>query len=140
MIFLALLLSEYTGVVEGSNQTSVTDKTVFSIDAIQEMREVLEELTAKRDRSADPVRTRCLDSRRERIEVLVEEAEKASEATVDAIAAGEEAKAEHEFRKVSVALVRTRQLQDEADLECALVNATEHEAAWQMGWSGVQQD
>ncbi len=138
-MILALMLSQATGVVEGGNQTSAIDKTVFSIDAIDEMRDTLEDLRALRDATPDTLRSTCLDTKAQRIQDLVDQAEQASVATVDAIAAGEEARAEHEFRKVGVALMRTRQLSEEAQLQCA-VSVQQEEAAVQLGWSGVQPD
>ena len=56
---------------------------------------------------------------------------------LNAIAAGEDAQAEHEFRKVGVALMRTRQLNDE--VQCA-VSVQQEDAALQLGWSGTQAD
>ena len=131
------MLAQATGVVEGGNQTSAIDKTLFSIDAVDEMRSTLDSLRALRDATPDSLRSTCLDSKAKRVQDLVDQAEEASAATIDAIAAGEDAQAEHEFRKVGVALMRTRQLNDE--VQCA-VSVQQEDAALQLGWSGTQAD
>lgn len=133
----ALLAADSRGVLEGGNESADVDKTVFAIEAISEMHTVLDDLTELRDATEDRVRSSCLDTKRDRVEDLVNKAESASIATIDAIAAGEDGKAEHEFRKVGVALVRARQLQDEASMEC-VVGEEDEQAATQMGWSGSQ--
>lgn len=138
MFALTLLFTADTlSILEGGNETSDVDKTTFAIEAISEMRDVVAELTELRDATDDNVRSTCLDGKRQRVADLVEGAETASTKTIDHIAAGEDAKAEHEFRKVGVALVRARQLQAEAAIDC-VVSEQDEDAAEQMGWTGSQ--
>ena len=137
MLVLMLFTVDTLSILEGGNETSDVDKTTFAIEAIAEMRDVVTELTELRDATEDDVRSTCLDGKRQRVADLVDGAETASSKTIDHIAAGEDAEAEHEFRKVGVALVRARQLHAEAAIDCVVSEHDEH-AAEQMGWAGSQ--
>lgn len=137
MLLMMFIAVDTLSILEGGNESADVDKTTFSIEAIAEMREVVSELTDLRDATDDNVRSTCLDGKRQRVADLVDGAETASSKTIDHIAAGEDAKAEHEFRKVGVALVRARQLHAEAAIDCVVSEQDEH-AAEQMGWTGSQ--
>ncbi len=137
MLLMMFIAVDTLSILEGGNESADVDKTTFAIEAIAEMREVVSELTDLRDATDDNVRSTCLDGKRQRVADLVDGAETASSRTIDHIAAGEDAKAEHEFRKVGVALVRARQLHAEAAIDCVVSEQDEH-AAEQMGWTGSQ--
>jgi len=97
--------------------TSPQEKLQYATEAQEEMREherhvarLLE--SAKRD---DPEAVPCIDDRLIEIRTLAKVGEGAQGPLGDALAAEQEERAAHEFRKIAVALMKTRQLRAEAD-------------------------
>ncbi|HJN77218.1 MAG TPA: hypothetical protein QGF58_25055 [Myxococcota bacterium] len=139
---LLLLSSAFAarGALEQESVTSPREKMVFAATAISEMREVRDELEDWNSNSRGPRRV-CLDKQLRTLDHLIEASEEASMAIPDALAEGAAEVAELEFRKVTVALGRTREVRDIASV-CGTEPITvgpEIPAAWKAGWTGVQE-
>lgn len=127
------------GAVEQESATSPREKMVFAAGAISEMRAAQAEVEDWIDAS-DGERRICLDKKMRTIGHLIDASEHASMAIPDALAEGAGEVAEQEFRKVTVALGRTRELHDAASV-CGTEPITRGPAvpeAWKAGWTGIQ--
>ncbi len=146
-LLIALTLSPPSraarGTVEQEAHTSPDEKIHFAVSAIEEMwsthAQVAEQLRAS-EQGQD--RTLCLDEKLDDLEHLIVAAEAATLSIPLALADGERQLAELEFRKVSIALSRTRQTRQAAAM-CGsepLERAPQAPDADSAGWGGVQLD
>ncbi len=104
--------------LEQSSETSPAEKQEFVTDANKEMEAAVKKLTkamsdAEREREA--VQLNCLNKKLSSARTLSEVAESASAAMNAAIDENNLAKAEHEFRKIAVALQKTREFAAEGE-------------------------
>jgi len=141
MNMLLLLSVSYAarGALEQESATSPREKMVFAATAIGEMYDVQTELQGWLD-GAYGERRVCLDKQVRTVDHLIDASEEASMAIPDALAEGASEVAEMEFRKVTVALGRTREVRDIASI-CGtepLTEAPPIPEAWKAGWSGAQ--
>ncbi len=131
------------GTVEQEAATSPGEKIRFASIAIDEMWSTHAELAEQlRGAEAEPDRATCLDSKLNDLEHLIREAESATVSIPLALAEGERQLAELEFRKVSIALSRSRQARQAAAL-CGAVpieQGPEAPTAASAGWAGAQLD
>lgn len=118
------LAQEPTGVsseIERTASTSPQEKISYAEDSNQEIREGEKQISrlleqARKDNDVEAIE--CLINRLTSVRALLQVSEGAEAAMRDAITAGEEEKANHEFRKVAVAVSKTRMLLAEAQ-RCA---------------------
>jgi hypothetical protein len=104
--------------LEQSNATSDKDKVRFASSAIDEMRETetyLAQALSAAEKGGDPVEALCVNNKLSAVRALVQVAESANAGMQDALASGDAQRADHEFRKVGVALTKARQFKAEAD-------------------------
>jgi hypothetical protein len=104
--------------LEQSSETSPAEKQDFVSNANKEMEAAVKKLTkamsdAEREREA--VQLNCLSKKLSSARTLSEVAESASEAMNAAINENNLDKAEHEFRKIAVALQKTREFAAEGE-------------------------
>lgn len=104
--------------LEQSSATNPTEKRDFAADANREMEAAVKKLTkamsdAEREREA--VKLNCLNKKLSSARTLSEVAETASAAMNAAIGENNLDKAEHEFRKIAVALQKTREFAAEGE-------------------------
>jgi DNA-binding phage protein len=128
--FFALLVAgvasaqEPTGVsseVERTASTSPQEKISYAESSNNEIREAEKTISrlleqARKDGDAEAIE--CLINKLTSVRALLQVSESAEVSMRDAIAAGEDEKANHEFRKIAVAVSKTRQLMAEAQ-RCA---------------------
>ncbi len=104
--------------LEQSNVTTDKDKVRFASSAIDEMREtetLLVTRLAAAEKGGDPVEVLCVNNKLSAVRALVQVSEGANAVMQSSLAGGDPQRAEHEFRKVGVALTKVRQLKAEAD-------------------------
>lgn len=139
LLSLVLTASAARGIVEQESTTSSREKMVFAATAISEMRDVHAELEVM-ERASDGDRSICLVKKVAHVGELIDASETASNRIPDALAEGADEAAELEFKKVTVALGRARQVRDEASV-CGYEIIQEGPAlpeALAAGWSGAQ--
>lgn len=149
--FLALLVGgvaiaqEPTGVsseVERTASTSPQEKIAYAEASNTEIREAEKQISrlleqARKDGDAEAIE--CLINKLTSVRALLQVSESAEVSMRDAIAAGEEEKANHEFRKIAVAVSKTRQLLAEAQ-RCAADQDLESGTTlvdWESGLDGI---
>ena len=97
--------------------TPQSEKLTYATNANQEIgeaeKEVSRRLAAKK--GGDPADTECLLTKLTAIRALQTVSERAEGAMKEAFAAGNEEKGNHEFRKIAVAVSKTRMLRAEAN-------------------------
>jgi len=99
-------------------QAGAKQKMSFSRDAIQEMQDGMKSVTKLLDaaeRDGDVDRIQCVRNKSASVRALLEVSQRADNSMKDAIASGETQRAEHEFRKVAVAISKVRQFVAEAE-------------------------
>lgn len=104
--------------LEQSTATSDKDKVRFASSAIGEMAEIegyLVELLAATEKGGDPIESLCVNNKLSAVRALVQVAGNANASMQDALASGDAERADHEFRKIGVALTKARQFKAEAD-------------------------
>jgi hypothetical protein len=114
-------LAQETGVsgqLERSSSTSPQEKLQYAASSNAEMREAVKSVSklleaARRESNVE--RLQCLTNRLTAIRALVQVSEAAEVAMKDALNTGQAERADHEFRKIAVALTKTRQLLAEAE-------------------------
>jgi hypothetical protein len=107
-----------SGQIEQSSQTSPEEMIRFTDMALEEMRAAVGDVAkmlegAERDR--EMVAIQCLSRKLTTMRALTEVSENSSVVLRQALADGENDRAQHEFRKITVALSRLRQFRAEAD-------------------------
>ena len=107
-----------TGEIEASTELSDREKTSFAADALEEMKTAdkdVSELLADAERDGDVLTIACLTKKQAAIRSLVMVSESASASMNDAMALGNKPRADAEFRKVAIALSKSRQFRAEAE-------------------------
>jgi len=104
--------------LERTASTSPDEKKTYAEVSNQEIRDAEKQIaklleTAKKDGDAEA--TECLLSRLTAVRALQSVSERAEGAMSEALAAGNQEKANHEFRKIAVAVSKTRMLRAEAN-------------------------
>jgi len=107
--------------VERTASTSPQEKIAYAESSNNEIREAEKTISrlleqARKDGDAEAIA--CLINKLTSVRALLQVSESAEASMRDAIAGGEEEKANHEFRKIAVAVSKTRQLLAEAQ-RCA---------------------
>lgn len=118
------LAQEPTGVsseIERTASTSPQEKIAYAEDSNQEIREGEKQIArlleqARKDTDIEAIE--CLINRLTSVRALLQVSESAEASMRDAITAGEEEKSNHEFRKIAVAVSKTRMLLAESQ-RCA---------------------
>lgn len=121
---VALKAQDPTGVVSDLERTATTspqEKIAYAESSNQEIRDAEKQIArlleqARKDSDAEAIE--CLQNRLTSVRALLSVSEAAEISMRDAIAAGAEEKANHEFRKIAVAISKTRLLLAEAQ-RCA---------------------
>ncbi len=113
--------------IERTASTSPEEKLAYADTSNSEIAEAEKQISklldqARKDGDAEAIE--CLISRLTSVRALQQVAGKAETSLEDALAAGEEEKANHEFRKIAVAVSKTRMLTAEAQ-RCASEQALE---------------
>jgi hypothetical protein len=106
------------GDLERTASATPQEKVQYANDAVQEQRAALqqvEKLMEDAKRAGDTERTECLGERLSQIRALVQVTETAKGAMSEALDAGQRERADHEMRKIAVALGKTRQLVAESN-------------------------
>jgi len=103
--------------LERAATTTPQEKIAYAESANEEMREAVRQIQrlleqARKDVDADAIE--CLISRLTSVRALLQVSEQAEISMKNSIAAAEEEKANHEFRKIAVAVSKTRLLLAEA--------------------------
>jgi hypothetical protein len=110
--------TDMSGQIEQSSETSPEEMIRFTDMAVQEMKaavgEVADMLEAA-EREGAMVAIQCLSRKLTTMRALAEVSENAALELQQALADGENDRAQHEFRKITVALSRLRQFRAEAD-------------------------
>lgn len=107
--------------LERAATTTAQEKIAYAESANVEIRDAVRQITrlleqARKDTDADAIE--CLISRLTSVRALLQVSESAEISMKNSIAAAEEEKANHEFRKIAVAVSKTRMLVAEAQ-RCA---------------------
>ncbi|MEQ1503626.1 MAG: hypothetical protein ABMB14_15415 [Myxococcota bacterium] len=113
-----------TGVTSDLERTATTtpaEKITYATSSNEEIRDAEKQITrlleqARKDADAEAIE--CLINRLTSVRALLQVSESAEVMMRDAIAAGGEEQANHEFRKIAVAVTKTRMLLAEAQ-RCA---------------------
>ena len=106
------------GQIEINNKMSTDEKLSFSEQAMGEMRadvQYVSRLMETAEREKDPVKIQCLGKKLTTMRALVEVTENSNTSMRQAITAGENDRADHEFRKIQVALAKVKQFRSEAE-------------------------
>jgi hypothetical protein len=103
--------------IERTETTSPQEKITYAENSNQEIREAEKEIaklleTAQKEGDAEAVE--CLVNRLTSVRALLQVSEAAEIAMKDALAGGDDERANHEFRKIAVAISKTRMLLAEA--------------------------
>jgi len=110
-----------TSDIDRTATTSPQEKIAYAEASNQEIRDAekaISRLLEQSRKDADAEAIECLVNRLTSVRALLQVSEAAEVAMKDAIAAGTEEKANHEFRKIAVAVSKTRMLLAEAQ-RCA---------------------
>ena len=106
------------GELEQAAETTPEEKVRFVERVLEEMQGAVREtgkLLESAEKSKDVVRMQCLNQKLTSIRALLAVSEQASGAMQNALVAAENQSADHEFRKIAVALSKVRQFNAEAD-------------------------
>ena len=106
------------GQLEQSSSTTPKEKKDFSTAALAEMQAAaksVSKLLEQAEKEKDIVKIQCLTKKKAGIQALVEVSESSALSMEQALAEGDSQRADHEFRKVAVALSKVRQFLAEAD-------------------------
>lgn len=106
------------GELEQAAETTPEEKVRFVERVLEEMKGAVREtgkLLESAEKSKDVVRMQCLNQKLTSIRALLAVSEQASGAMQNALVAAENQSADHEFRKIAVALSKVRQFNAEAD-------------------------
>jgi hypothetical protein len=109
--------SGIAGDLERSASASPQEKLQYAADAVTEVRATVKDVEKLMDearREADTDRVECLTLLVNQIRALAQVTEASQVAMKDELASGDTDRADHELRKIAVALSKTRQLNTEA--------------------------
>lgn len=108
-----------TGEIEASTELSPKEKINYASDAIIEIKaaskDVAKLLADTEKGEADPLTIQCLNAKLGAIRSLIEVAESSNATMQEALAEGNDELADHEFRKIAVALSKSREFRAEAE-------------------------
>ncbi len=107
-----------SGEISRSSSTTPQEKLQYAADSNAEMRDSIKAVSkllegARRETNVE--RLQCLTNRLTAIRALVQVSEAAEIAMKESLSAGQAERADHEFRKIAVALTKCRQLLAEAE-------------------------
>lgn len=105
------------GDLERTATATPQEKLQYASDAAEEQRAVLAETSKLLDdarRKGETDQIECINDRLSQIRALAQVTELAESAMREALASGQTDRADHEMRKIAVALGKTRQLQAES--------------------------
>jgi len=114
----ALAQDDAKGQLEQSGSTSDKEKLEFAADAVGEMKEAVSDVSKKlanAEKENDDLKIQCLSKKLASIRSLSEVSETAQSSMEKALSSGDQALADAEFRKIAVALSKTRQFYAEAE-------------------------
>jgi len=103
---------------EDATQTSASEKISFSQSAIGEMEDSLESVTNLLNAITgqdDEEMVQCVQMKQASIKALVDVSKRANDMMQEALASGQTERSEYEFRKIAVALSKSRQFLAEAE-------------------------
>ena len=106
------------GQIEQSSQTSPEEKIRFTDMALDEMRQSVKDvgkMMENAEREKNMVAIQCLTRKLTTMRALLEVSETSAVTLKQALADGEYESAEHEYRKIAIALSKVRQFRAEAD-------------------------
>ncbi len=106
------------GQIEQSSQTSPEEKIRFTDMALEEMRGSVKDvgkMMENAEREKNMVAIQCLSRKLTTMRALLEVSETSGITLKQALADGEYETAEHEYRKIAIALSKVRQFRAEAD-------------------------
>jgi hypothetical protein len=109
--------SGVAGDLERTAQASPQEKAQYSADAAVELQasvKDVEKLAEEARREGDTEQVDCVNARLSQLRALAQVTEVAGAAMKDAMDAGQQERADHELRKIAVALSKSRQLTLEA--------------------------
>ncbi|MCB9761543.1 MAG: hypothetical protein H6739_16995 [Alphaproteobacteria bacterium] len=122
LVALPLLLAGPAVAQDGGAGTSSASAAKNQLsetqDALREMRGVAEyisDMLAKAENEGEPVKVQCINKKLATVRALVEVSESAALSMQEALADGNDARADYEYRKINVALTKARQARAEAD-------------------------
>lgn len=107
-----------TGELERIATTSPQEKIQYATNALVEMQTAVKSVTKLVEaarKEGDVEKLQCLNNRMTAIRALLQVSEAANTAMNTALESGQKDRADHEFRKIAVALDKTRQLVAEAE-------------------------
>ncbi len=114
----AAVAQDGTASVEAAAQTSPKEKLDFARNAITEMSDSLksvEKFLEQATRDGDEELIQCVRIKQASVKALLDVSERANESMQEALASGNDGRAEHEFRKIAVSLSKIRQFTAEAE-------------------------
>jgi len=106
------------GTLGQAEMLSDSEKTQFSMLAIEEMRTSVREVSKMlevSEREKESSRIQCLSKKLTTMRALMEVSESANSSLGDAIKSGDSNRAAHEYRKIAIALSKVRQFRAEAE-------------------------
>ena len=104
--------------VEAASSTSLKEKLDFAAEAIAEMQEsvkLVEKIQEQVTREGDEELIQCVRTKLASVKALTDVSERANESMTDALAESNDERAEHEYRKIAIALSKVRQFAAEAE-------------------------
>ena len=107
------------GTVDQSATLSAKEKITFAQGSLDEMREASAYVTGLltvAEPEQDVVKIQCLKKKLAAIGALIQVSESAMETMKEALAMGEDGRADYEFRKIGVAVGKARQFRAESDV------------------------
>jgi hypothetical protein len=109
--------SGVSGDLERTATATPQEKLQFAADAVEEQKALVKQTQKTLDdakRQGDDDAVQCINERLAQIRALAQVTELAKVAMAQAVEAGQTERADHELRKIAVALGKTRQLSNEA--------------------------
>lgn len=106
------------GEVAVTSDTTPKEKLDFARNALSEMQDAskrVEKLLDQAEKGGDPETIQCVRMKQASIRTLSQVSERAQASMSEAIAQGDDAMADHEFRKIAVAVSKVRQFAAEAE-------------------------
>jgi len=110
--------AQQVGGAQGTQPSSASEQLDFSRQAVTEMREAVGQVNQylqQAQQGGDEERIQCVRMKQASIKALSDVSERASNSMQKAMAGGTPDRAQHEFRKVAVALSKVRQFMAEAE-------------------------
>jgi len=115
------VLAQESGVVGDLERVATTtpqEKMSYAADTTEEMRQAIKDVSKMLEaarREGDLNKLQCLNNRLTSIRALLQVSESAEVSMKEALSSGETERADHEFRKITVARGKAQQLRAEAE-------------------------